>query len=298
MFVLGVGLGMVMQVLVLAVQNAVDYRDLGTATSGATFFRTIGSAIGVAAFGAVFTSQLGQYLGRDVPPTATGACAPSVLADSAENVGECSPEVQSWFVAAYADSIHTVFLAAVPVGAVAFALAFLLPEVPLRTVTRTADLGEAQGMPHARASVEELQVALARHLGRDDRLRAYRRLAARAGLDLAPGESWMLSSVVRDGSRRIPDMAMRSGTEVVRVQEVAAALAARGYALVTGDSVTATDAGRQAAASLREAQRDALNEILDGWSPRQDEGIQDLVDTISARLLAKDRGLAKASVPR
>jgi hypothetical protein len=75
----------------------------------------------------VFTSQLGQYLGRDVPPTATGACAPSVLADSAENVGECSPEVQSWFVAAYADSIHTVFLAAVPVGAVAFVLAFLLP---------------------------------------------------------------------------------------------------------------------------------------------------------------------------
>jgi DNA-binding MarR family transcriptional regulator len=298
MFVLGIGLGMVMQVLVLAVQNAVDYRDLGTATSGATFFRTIGSAIGVAAFGAVFSNRLGQYLGQDVPATATGTCAPDVLADSAENVGACSPEVQSWFVAAYADSIHMVFLAAVPVGVVAFALAFLLPEVPLRTVTQTADLGEAQGMPHARASVEELQVALARHLGRDDRLRAYRRLARRAGLDLSPGESWMLSSVVRDGSREVPDMATRSGTEITRVREVAAGLAARGYAQVTGDTVTATDSGRQAAAALQAAQCDALNEILDGWSPREDEGIRDLVDTISARLLAEDRGLAKASGPR
>jgi EmrB/QacA subfamily drug resistance transporter len=298
MFVLGFGLGMVMQVLVLAVQNAVDYRDLGTATSGATFFRTIGSAIGVAAFGAVFSSQLGRYLGQDVPATATGSCAPGVLADSAVNVGACSPEVQSWFVAAYAGSIHTVFLAAVPVGVVAFALAFLLPEVPLRTVTQTADLGEAHGIPHARTSVEELQVALSRYLGRDDRLRAYRRLARRAGLDLSPGESWMLTSVARDGSRQVPDMATRSGTGVGRVREVAAGLAGRGYAQVTGDTVTATESGREAAAALQAAQADALDEILDGWSPREDEGIRDLVDTISARLLAEDRGLARAPGPR
>jgi predicted MFS family arabinose efflux permease len=72
MFVLGVGLGMVMQVLVLAVQNAVEYRDLGTATSAATFFRTIGSCIGVAAFGTVFTTQLTKHLAIGVPPTATG----------------------------------------------------------------------------------------------------------------------------------------------------------------------------------------------------------------------------------
>jgi EmrB/QacA subfamily drug resistance transporter len=67
MFVLGIGLGMVMQVLVLAVQNAVEYRDLGTATSAATFFRTIGSCIGVAAFGTVFTTELTKHLAVGIP---------------------------------------------------------------------------------------------------------------------------------------------------------------------------------------------------------------------------------------
>jgi EmrB/QacA subfamily drug resistance transporter len=297
MFVLGVGLGMVMQVLVLAVQNAVDYRDLGTATSGATFFRTIGSAIGVAAF------RCGVHQPtRSVPGAGRAAHGDGrlraeragrlrrerrrVLARGAvvvrRGVRGLDPHRVSRRGACRRGGVRAGLLAARGTAA-----------------DRHPDRRPGRGAGHAAraASVEELQVALARHLGRDDRLRAYRRLAARAGLDLAPGESWMLSSVVRDGSRRIPDMATRSGTEVVRVHEVAAALAARGYAEITGDSVTATDAGRQVAASLREAQRDALNEILDGWSPRQDEGIQDLVDTISARLLAEDRGLAKASVP-
>ena len=58
MFVLGLGLGMVMQVLVLAVQNAVDYRDLGVATSGATLFRSIGGSLGTAVLGAIFANRL------------------------------------------------------------------------------------------------------------------------------------------------------------------------------------------------------------------------------------------------
>jgi EmrB/QacA subfamily drug resistance transporter len=70
MFVLGVGLGMVMQVLVLAVQNSVDYQHLGTATSGVTFFRTIGSSVGVAVFGAVFSARLSHVLTQGVPTTA------------------------------------------------------------------------------------------------------------------------------------------------------------------------------------------------------------------------------------
>ncbi len=298
MFVLGVGLGMVMQVLVLAVQNAVDYRDLGTATSGATFFRTVGSAIGVAAFGAVFATRLAAELARDAPATATGACSPGVLAEAAENIAACSPEVRSWFVAAYADAIHTVFLTAVPVGLVAFALAFLLPEVPLRTVTRTADLGEAHGMPSARVSSDELRVALSRHLSREDRLRAYAQLNRRAGLDLSPGQGWMLSRVARDGARRVPDMAEASRTPVERVREVADGLVARGFAHVTDDTVTTTDSGRQAAAALHTAQCAALDEILEAWSPRDHRDVRELVDTISTRLLEEDRGLAGAPVTR
>lgn len=61
-FVFGLGLGLVMQVLVLIVQNAVSYEDLGVATSGATFFRSIGASFGVAIFGTIFASRLGDKL--------------------------------------------------------------------------------------------------------------------------------------------------------------------------------------------------------------------------------------------
>ena len=67
MLVLGLGLGMVMQVLVLAVQNAVDYRDLGVATSGATLFRSIGGSVGVSMFGAIFAATLGSTLAQRMP---------------------------------------------------------------------------------------------------------------------------------------------------------------------------------------------------------------------------------------
>ena len=68
--VLGLGLGMVMQVLVLAVQNAVDYRNMGVATSGSLLFRQIGGSIGIALFGAIFTNGLRTQLADRLPPHA------------------------------------------------------------------------------------------------------------------------------------------------------------------------------------------------------------------------------------
>jgi hypothetical protein len=251
MFVLGVGLGMVMQVLVLAVQNAVEYRDLGTATSAATFFRTIGSSIGVAVFGAVFTAQLTKHLAIAVPPTATGRCSATVLSCPSGALAQCPAEVQAWFIGAYATAIHMVFLSAVPVGVVAFALAFFLPEVRLRTATRTADTGEAFGMPSERTSLQELQVALSRQLSRENRLRAYERLTRRANVDLEPGETWMLSRVSQETSRPIAAMAEASKTPVERVRQVAASLAQRGYITIEGQMVFVTESGRQVAAFLR-----------------------------------------------
>jgi hypothetical protein len=74
MLLLGLGLGLVMQVLVLAAQNAVDYRLLGVATSGSTLFRQVGGSIGVSVFGAIFTNELGRELARRLP---AGAHAPA-----------------------------------------------------------------------------------------------------------------------------------------------------------------------------------------------------------------------------
>jgi MFS family permease len=131
MFVLGVGLGCVMQVLVLIVQNAVPYPELGVATSGATFFRSIGGCFGTAIFGAIFSNvlvgNLVRHLGTARLPTglSTASVTPAIL-------DKLPHAVHHGIAAAYAESIQTVFLIAAPIGVVAFLAAWFIPEVELR----------------------------------------------------------------------------------------------------------------------------------------------------------------------
>src|SRR3546814_7187993 len=90
MLVLGLGLGMVMQVLVLAVQNAVDYGDLGVATSGTTLFRSTGGSVGVSLFGAIFAANLANGLATRMPSGASLPVAtdPAAIARSEEHTSE------------------------------------------------------------------------------------------------------------------------------------------------------------------------------------------------------------------
>jgi EmrB/QacA subfamily drug resistance transporter len=127
MLILGLGLGLVMQVLVLAAQNAVPYRLLGVATSGTTLFRQVGGSIGVSAFGAVFTNQLTKELARRLPP---GTHAPAHASPSL--VHALPPVIHDLYVAAVAAALHPVFLSAAGIMVVAFALAWRLHDVPLR----------------------------------------------------------------------------------------------------------------------------------------------------------------------
>ncbi|MFE4399579.1 MFS transporter, partial [Kitasatospora sp. NPDC056808] len=123
-FVFGVGLGLVIQVLVLVVQNVVPYEDLGVATSGATFFRSIGASFGVAVFGTVFTSRLDAEItevltGRPLPP---GVDAATLEADP-RTVAALPPHLREQVLGAYSTAITDVFLYAAPVVLLAFALA-------------------------------------------------------------------------------------------------------------------------------------------------------------------------------
>ncbi|MGP0051879.1 MAG: MDR family MFS transporter [Solirubrobacteraceae bacterium] len=131
MFVLGVGLGCVMQVLVLIVQNAVPYSELGVATSGATFFRSIGGSFGTAIFGAIFSNVLVGNLVRHLgsarlPPGLSSASVTPAILDKLPHV------VRHGIAAAYAESIQTVFMIAAPIGLVAFLVSWLIPQVELR----------------------------------------------------------------------------------------------------------------------------------------------------------------------
>jgi EmrB/QacA subfamily drug resistance transporter len=103
MVVLGLGLGMVMQVLVLAVQNAVAYEQLGVATSGSTLFRQVGGSIGVSLFGAIFANQLQAELAARLP---TGAEVPSAV--SPELVDRLPPAVHDSYVNAFAAALSPI----------------------------------------------------------------------------------------------------------------------------------------------------------------------------------------------
>ncbi|WP_402468358.1 MDR family MFS transporter [Isoptericola aurantiacus] len=286
MFVLGMGLGMVTQVLVIAVQNAVAYRDLGTATSGATYFRTIGSSVGVAVFGTIFANQLVTNLTAGVPGQAQGPCGPEALGASVDGLGQCPPEVQDWFLDGYADTLQTVFLWAVPVALVAFALTWLLPQVELRTATRDAEptvaagqaAGETFALPSSRTSLEELRMILWRRVGAQDPLQVYELTAPDA--DLSPEEAWMVTRVSLKREREIPVMAERSHATESTVRHVAAGLADRGLVAIDGDTVRATDQTDVAAEILRETERRRIQQIVAEW-PGDEPEIDDLVHEVS-----------------
>ena len=192
LFVFGVGLGLVMQILVVAVQNAVPYEQLGTATSGATFFRMIGGSFGTAVFGAIFANLLvtnvvhALHLSA-VPPglrQLTQRGRPDVAAAS------CPPVVHAGVVAGMVHTIQTVFLIGVPFAVVAFGLSWLLPEVELRKSVRTADPGKELGMHESRSSLEEIQLALERLALRENRRRALHHVGRRGrGCSSSPGRA-------------------------------------------------------------------------------------------------------------
>ncbi len=131
MLVLGLGLGSTMQVLVTIVQNGVEHSELGVATSGATFFRSIGGSFGTAIFGAIFSNVLVGNLasrlhGVTLPASFTSSdITPAVLKG-------LSATVRNGIVGGYASSIQTVFLIAVPIAFLAFLASWLIPQVELR----------------------------------------------------------------------------------------------------------------------------------------------------------------------
>ncbi|MEA2421286.1 MAG: hypothetical protein QOF55_385 [Thermoleophilaceae bacterium] len=265
LLVLGLGMGCVMQVLVLAVQNAVDYSDLGVATSGATLFRSIGGALGTALFGAIFSHQLASNL-------ASGAGARAqALATSG---GRLSPAqlhalpgpVHTAYLGAFTDSLSTVFLVAVFVVATGFALSWFLPERPLRATAGASGIGDGLATPRAPDSLSEIERALSVLARRDARKRMYERLAEKAGLDLPPAAVWSLVRIA-DGEDPVR-LAEIHGVPADRVAAGLERLETAGLVRRNGARAL-TPAGEDALERLVKARRERLCEQLDGWSPDQ-----------------------------
>lgn len=139
MAVVGIGIGLVMQVIVLAVQNSVDPRDLGTATSASNYFRQIGGSLGASLIGAIFANRLRDSLSDNVPSNA-GIPIPDPNAITPALIRALPEPIRNAFIQSYADALPPIFLFLVPVILVGFVLAFFLPERQFRQHAASAEV--------------------------------------------------------------------------------------------------------------------------------------------------------------
>ncbi|MFD3750358.1 MDR family MFS transporter [Streptomyces cyaneofuscatus] len=297
MVVLGLGIGLAMQVLTIAVQNTVDYADLGTATSGVTFFRTLGSAFGTAVFGTIYANALTPNLTDGIAQAVAAGGDPAVLARASESpqalhalpAAQVEPLAQ-----AYAQTLHTVFLWTVPVALIGFVVALFLKEVKLRDSARLAstDMGEGFAQPGSGDSEKLLEISVAAILhgaGPD----TARRIVAGSDTRLDMAGAWAVMQVdlftrmVGHAGLRLIAARHRLPPEVL--VPVFDRMIEEGYLSGDGRLFSHTAAGRREAAVISDAWGRWLNERLaeDGARP-DDAQLRIAVDVIAKRLLAED----------
>ncbi|MGW2827694.1 DHA2 family efflux MFS transporter permease subunit [Streptomyces sp. NPDC001286] len=291
-FVFGLGLGLVMQVLVLIVQNAVSYEDLGVATSGATFFRSIGASFGVAIFGTVFASRLGDKLtaafrGERLP----GGVSANALESDPRGIASLPPALRAPALHAYASAITDVFLYAAPVALLGFVLAWFLKEDPLRGSVTAPDVTETLASnPVERSSYDEVCRALSVLGTREGRRKVYEDITERAGYDLLPAASWLLLRIRRYGWAEPAVLAERSSVPLNVIIEAARQVEVRRLAVREGLELVLTDSGRQVAERLAQAREESLARLLgDWWGPERPTDLVQLVRELNGELCGSER---------
>ncbi|GAA4534750.1 MULTISPECIES: MDR family MFS transporter [Nonomuraea] len=288
LLILGVGIGMTMQVLVIVVQNAVSFKDLGVATSGATFFRSIGGSFGVAALGAVFTGRLAQDVrevlaGSSLPP----GFDPAEVQKDPTVVRRLPPGLAAEFLHAYADSIAMVFRVAAPVMLVAFLLSWFIPQQRLRETTKAADLGECLGATSAeRSSLEEVERGLVRLADAELRTGYYTRMGDLAGLaGMRPEGVWIIARLGGKGWVSAAALAERARVSREQGRPYADQLVDDGFLerSADGEMLRLTERGQEAALRLLRCSREALSRSVADWGPHPQ--LEELLDRVAPDLL-------------
>lgn len=280
---LGIGIGMVMQVLVLAVQNAVDYRDLGVATSGATLFRSTGGSVGVAVFGAIFAGNLASGLAARMPP---GTHVATV--SSAEGVAALPAGIRSLYLEVFTAALQPVFLAAAIIALLAFGLTWLLKETPLRETARAETLAESFAMPQDATSLDELEKIVRRLGERENRWDTFRRIIAAAGIELAPAEVWLLGQVCRaERPVTAADIARRHAVAPEQIVIVAGRLAEKHLLTTDPDgSLVASTKGRADYDRVVAGYRERTAAFVERWSPEEHAEVRAMLTRLARDLVA------------
>jgi DNA-binding MarR family transcriptional regulator len=297
MFVLGLGLGCVMQVLVLAVQNAVDYAQLGVATSGATLFRSIGGTVGTAVLGTIFNNRLDSNLRAAFAGHSNDALrgASSSSGLSKAELQKLPPALHLDYLHAFTHSLSTVFEVAAAIGVVAFLLSWVLPEKPLRdTATASTGVGEAFAVPREVQSRAEAARALSVLIGRDRHRQLIANIAARAGVELTPAACWLIVHLQENPAMNIGATARAYEIPESIATDALAELRSRNYVTSDDDgALSLTAAGDEAADKLIAERRASIERLCDGW-PADHPDIAGLVTRL-AREIQRDSPIGARS---
>jgi EmrB/QacA subfamily drug resistance transporter len=290
MLVLGLGLGMVMQVLVMAVQNAVDYRELGVATSGTTLFRSTDGSVGVSLFGAIFAASLASGVAARLP-----AGIPLHAGTDPAAIQALPADVRAIYLDVFTSALHPVFVLAAALSALAFGLAWLLKDEPLRGPARAETVAKTFASPRDATSVKELETILSQIDEREDRWTTIQRLARALAVPLAPDEIWLLVQLCRQTDALQPSaLSARFKVAPTRIDDIARKLVAK--ELVTSapnQSLTVTEAGRQEFERMIAAYRSRLANFLERWSPEDHAEVRSML-TAHARSLVEEVPTAPA----
>lgn len=289
LFVLGLGIGLSMQVLTIIVQGSVPYTELGVATSGVTFFRTIGSAFGAAIFGTLYANFLGDRLPGAV--VASQISDPSAIATPA-GLHALDPATIRPIVDAYAESLSLVFQWAAPVALVAFVLALLLPQVKLADslAPDASDLGTGFGAPEALPNEEILSRRIANLLYGRRRDRVLDLLESQDG-DLDAARIWAISQVYGlSASGRRADVAQIAWSRHLPptvLVPLFTQLVESGYAEGNLDDLTLTALGASTVDRLRDDLCTWIAENLEGMDREPSEAIRAAIVNTVRRIVVE-----------
>ncbi len=297
MVVFGLGLGLILQVLTVAVQNAVPYEELGTATSGVTFFRMIGGSFGTAVFGAIFANLVVTNVVKALH-LAQAPAGFSLNTDNPAAIHKLPAAAQAGVVEGIAHTIQTMFLIGVPIAFVAFLLSWTLPEISLRKSIRTSEPAENLGVPAPRTSLGEVQRLLERAASRENRSELYGMLSGRAGLDLQPRAVWLLYRISDRPDCTIEEVGASLKVDPDRLRDGLHALVDAGMVeRNAAHKLVLTPLGDDAVERLTVARRNSMTELLEGWDPEDHPEVVDMVRDLAKALMADDNKLLADARP-
>jgi EmrB/QacA subfamily drug resistance transporter len=292
LLILGLGLGLVNQVLIIAVQNAAAYRDLGVVTSGATMFRLIGGSLGTAVLGTIFASHVASTLASTMAGTGVSFAGAATQPMSTDVLAAMAPAVRHAYAEAFTHALDRVLLVAAGVAGIGFILSWFIPEAPLRESVAAASssagegAGEAFSMPAP--SGDELLHGVAIIANRDVQRAYIQGIVSRAGVDVTPAAAWLLLRLHDEPALDIRELSRRNGLSYERLEAGLTQLRERRYleaGPADGAHHSLTPEGRVIYQRLATARRDRLVALHADWPPEQRQQLADVLRRLARELV-------------